>query len=94
MRPVSDEWTKAVVENSHRPFGEGVTKVPESAEELSRLLEAVQSGTTYDTFSKTPVHVDAFANLDRLCYWEPGRYELKMTVETSRPERTFSRRWH
>lgn len=35
------------------------------------------------------VHVDAFAALDRLIYWDPGEYEYRMKIHTTRPAHDF-----
>jgi len=47
----------------------------------------------YTPFSTQKIHVDRFTALDRLMYWEPGKYSLEMRVHTTRPERTFTRNW-
>jgi hypothetical protein len=47
----------------------------------------------YAKFSATRSHVNAYTALDRLCYWEPGRYSLLMRVNTARPERSFTEAW-
>lgn len=44
-------------------------------------------------FATEPLFVEVYGALQRLCYWEPGRYSLEMNVATSRPSRTFSRTW-
>jgi hypothetical protein len=44
-------------------------------------------------FSRSEGYVSAYAAIDRLCYWEAGRYSLEMRVNTARPDRTFQRRW-
>ena len=35
----------------------------------------------------------SYTALDRLMYWEPGRYSLEVMVHTTRPELSFSEEW-
>lgn len=44
-------------------------------------------------FSRNKIHVDAYTELDRLCYWKPGEYSAIFKVCTSRPEQAFEKRW-
>jgi len=92
MRPiinkVKEEWSKKVA---------GIDKT-----ELTKLLSQNLSlpiqlqdpfGPLYDTFSKSSTHVDSFASLNQICYWEEGNYSLKMTVRTSKPDKHFEKKW-
>lgn len=36
---------------------------------------------------------ETWAAIDRLCYWEPAIYSLEMKVNTSRPDKSFHRKW-
>jgi len=47
----------------------------------------------YEEFSKTSIPLEAFSKLDRLCYWEPGYYDLILKTYTSEPNRIFEKRW-
>lgn len=53
-------------------------------EMMLRLAEAYRSDST---------HVDAFGALNRICYWEGGKYDVELTVMTARPNRRFSNKW-
>jgi len=92
MRPiinkVNEEWSKKIAE---------IDKA-----ELMRLLSQNLSlpvqlqdpfGPLYDTFSRSSTHVDSFTSLDRMCYWEAGKYSLKMIARTSKPDRLFEKQW-
>ncbi len=45
-------------------------------------------------YSATPVVLSAARELDRLCYWEAGDYELELRVETTRPDKPYTKRWN
>lgn len=77
-------------------------------DEIRKVLEPVQQGwftalskalpiqthqACYQTFSQGKAHVTAFTELDRLCYWEAGKYQLTMTVSTEPRNRKFLRTW-
>jgi hypothetical protein len=47
-----------------------------------------------ERFRKSPIHVDTFTALDRKCYWEQGNYQLIINVTTSKPNKTFTNRYH
>lgn len=61
----------------------------------STVIDQTQQAVTvlYAKFSTSEVHVKAYTGLDRLCYWEPGRYSMKVSISTARPDRTFERTW-
>ena len=59
----------------------------------AQMAALSQHRDIYQPFSTLPIHVRTFTALDRLMYWEPGRYSLEMRVHTTRPERTFTRNW-
>jgi len=44
-------------------------------------------------FVREQVHVEAYTAIDRMSYWEPGRYEMTLVVNTTQPDRSFSHRW-
>lgn len=50
--------------------------------------------TVYQAFTNDDLtNVATYSAVDRLFYWDAGRYSLEMRVNTTRPNRTFSRRW-
>jgi len=56
--------------------------------------DAEAAGRGYeDDFEGDPIHSEAWAALDRHCYWEQGAYRLRMVVETSRPNRRIEVPW-
>jgi len=57
------------------------------------IAALLQQKDIYTPFSTQKAHVDTWAALDRLMYWQPGKYSLEMRVHTTRPERTFTRNW-
>jgi hypothetical protein len=88
IRPILDQlsaaWVKAIIDYISDP----------NLDPLSRDQEMRGSWpSVYALFSPSPEHVGAYTRLDRLCYWEPGRYRLTLHVETARPDRRFPRRW-
>lgn len=60
-------------------------------------LDAAQfragSEAAYATFASKQQYLDAYTELDRICYWTAGRFALEMLVETARPSRSFSNCW-
>jgi hypothetical protein len=88
MRPhiekVSKEWYRVLTET------DGGRLFRLDSDPMSRSMQLEDA---YSTFSKAQVCVQEYTALDRLCYWEPGQYELEMRVNTARPERTFSKKW-
>lgn len=57
------------------------------------IAALLQQKDIYAPFSTHGTHVNTWTALDRLMYWEPGKYSLEMRVHTTRPERTFTRDW-
>jgi hypothetical protein len=47
----------------------------------------------YKRFTNSTAYKDAVAELNRILYWEPGRYHLEMQVHTARPCRSFTHQW-
>jgi hypothetical protein len=43
-------------------------------------------------FAHQEIYLDAQVAVDRMCYWEPGSYELTLSVEV--PDKIFSTTWH
>jgi hypothetical protein len=48
----------------------------------------------FEEFSQSQVHLDAYARLGRLCYWESGEYSLILKVYTSKPHQEFKKSWN
>lgn len=73
----------------------GGRQLLERGADLAALGEELREATAqvYSEFANEPIHVNSYQALQRLCYWEAGRYSLEMTVTTVRPKRGFSRRW-
>lgn len=61
--------------------------------ELSKALSIQSHQTVYQTFSQGEEHVTAYTELDRLCYWEAGKYQLSMSVNTEPRNRQFQKTW-
>jgi hypothetical protein len=59
--------------------------LPEQTEEKKAHYES--------SFASRSVHIDTFTTAGRLNYWQRGRYELKMRVQTTRPNREFDQTW-
>lgn len=47
----------------------------------------------YEDFAKSDIHVQSYTTLDRMCYWEVGKYTVKIIVRTSKPDRVFEKNW-
>jgi hypothetical protein len=48
----------------------------------------------FDRFTDgNPAVLDVFGRLDRVVYWDAGRYLITMSVRTARPEKRFARSW-
>ena len=73
-------------------------------EEWSKLLmEEYKKGTEItgelihsmykDKFSNTTTHINAYTNIDRLYYWEAGRYSITMIINSSYKNQTYEMRW-
>lgn len=77
-----------------RGWAEVGAKLDPSADP-AQVQTAVQQALAnlHAEFSRSEVYVSAYSAIDRLCYWEAGRYSLEMRVNTARPDRTFQRRW-
>lgn len=73
----------------------GGSQLLEAGVDLAAVSTELQAATRslYSTFSTRTEHVEAFSSLGRLCYWEPGRYRVRMNVDTARPDRTHSQTW-
>ena len=62
------------------------------AEKRFSELEPLVSGV-HDDFCRSPAYTVAYTMVDRLCYWEPGEYTLKLFIVSARPNRSFEKVW-
>jgi len=93
MRPiinrVSEEWWKAVNnslgDEQFRRLMDSAPPPPDLLQSLSRL---------YEEFRKASVFTESYGSLFRMYYWDEGKYSLKLTVHTSKPDRSFEESWH
>lgn len=53
----------------------------------------IKKGQIYDNFRQTQIVTDAYSSVDRNFYLEPGEYELKLYVYTSKPDKKFVYKW-
>ena len=92
IRPLINEltnsWTKTLFDEGGRSATEQGVNPIGGLVQSQQVLKAL-----YDKFSKQDVHIKAFTALDRLCYWEPGKYSLEMCVNTFRPSGSFVKQW-
>jgi len=88
LRELQKAWFQVVAEAS-------TARIDASSAEIVASQQAQQRGVDalYTEFARTPEHVKAYAELTKLCYWDEGRYELEISVHTSRPDKTFTKRW-
>jgi hypothetical protein len=80
---VGKEWAEAV--GQLPSLGVGFAPVQAAHQ------QAVQD--LWQEFSKKRLLLEAYTTIDRLCYWESGRYFLEMRANTASPNRTFTRCW-
>jgi hypothetical protein len=85
----ADSQTRTDVLDQLRPVQEewanAVVATPPTTEEERYAL--------WGATSRGSAHVQAHAELTRLCYWDGGDYTLELRVTTSRPEEDFTRSW-
>ncbi len=55
------------------------------------LLSKLQR--SFSDLSLSPTYQSVVNTLNRLNYWQPGKYRLTMTVQTARPTKTFQEVW-
>ena len=53
----------------------------------------IQQNNIIEEFKKCPVYIDTYKELDRKCYWEAGKYELEISVSTSKPDKVFTEKY-
>ncbi|MDA2931245.1 hypothetical protein MYX84_15085, partial [Acidobacteria bacterium AH-259-O06] len=79
----TDKWTAVREKIRQEGFDQDLVE-----REAQNRIHAV-----YEDVRKTSDYLDAYTDLDRLYYWEPGEYSLSMTVRTARPDNSFTRKW-
>lgn len=73
----------------------------ENIKQLEEAHSDTKTGSSYQTeleklyraFFDSTLHVDAYTSLDRLCYWQPGSYEIQMRVKTHQPSGQYTKKW-
>ena len=67
---------------------------PSLSTQLARVLEDPGAfETLLEEFKKTPEPLELYSALDRGFYWNPGQYDLTLSIETAKPEAAFESRW-
>jgi len=56
--------------------------------QVSQLLQGLT-----EQYRKDATHVSAYTAIDRICYWEEGKYEVEVRVHSARPNQTFTEKW-
>jgi hypothetical protein len=57
-------------------------------EEIRRQIEVL-----YNEFSHSELHLTTYQFLHRMCYWEPGVYQVELEAATSHPDAVHSVSW-
>jgi hypothetical protein len=52
-----------------------------------------QQFAVIERFRNSKIHVDTYTALDRKCYWEQDDYQLIINVTTSKPNKTFPKKY-
>jgi hypothetical protein len=78
VQNLKEEWMKLLIEEIQEQGIQDETRI---------------SKKYYDVFFQTPIYVDTYTQLDRLCYWESSKYQLLLKVYTSKPNRIFKESW-
>ena len=86
IQGVWDEWKKDW--QRHADAWVGSSTAATTPEIVTSVIASLQA-----SFSSTPVYTTAESELQWLCYWDAGRYSLRMDVNTARPDNTHSMQW-
>ncbi len=88
-------FTDTATQNELKPHVEGLQAAWADYErEPATVAALLAKKDIYSPFIQSGgIHTETWAILERRMYWEPGRYSLEMRVQTTRPERTFTRKW-
>ncbi len=78
-----------------KAWSEAVGQMPTLGVSFAPVQAAHQQAVQdlWQQFSKKDPLLEAYTAIDRLCYWDPGRYFFEMRVNTANPGRTFMRSW-
>ncbi len=87
INKVNEEWVKGIIDIIYQ----GDPQLLPEAGGLSSYPSAIIG--FYEQFKKKDTHVQAYTDLDRMCYWEEGKYSLIMTVQTAKPNKQFIKKW-
>ena len=101
---IESEWSRIRVSDQSQPTINGMRMYPIGSSSNETSAESPAGGSlgslwedhvvkVLDDFAQTDTFVQAAAKIDRLCYLDPGDYELEMVVRTARPERSFRQAW-
>lgn len=84
LEALRSAWAEAVMAAGGHQLLQAGADFAAIADELRQATRQL-----YGDFSQRQIHIDTFAALQRLCYWEPGWFTLELTVRTARPNGTF-----
>lgn len=56
--------------------------------QVLQLLQGLQ-----EKYQNDPTRIDAYTAIDRICYWEAGKYDVEVRVHSARPNQTFTEKW-
>jgi len=88
MRPhingVRDAWVKFTIAS-------GIIKARMDTPSPVENIEAL--GQEFEKFQKKEEYFLKFPILERLCYWDSGRYAIRMTVRTVEQKRSYEKEW-
>lgn len=88
VNKLSEEWSKvrskSATDELRKLSIENASLPPQLREPFLAL---------YEGFSKSEVYLQSYESVVRTCYWEAGKYTLKMIVRTSKPDRSFEKYW-
>jgi hypothetical protein len=94
LRPKLEALRRAWQESVLQAYGDalqaaatGLESAP-SQPELRRQIE-----DHYRGFSQQNLHVTTYQAVQRMCYWEPGDYKIKLQVATAHPDAVHSVTW-
>lgn len=83
LQPFAKEWSEYLVKRG-----------PSESKESSNVHPSDQSRlVAYEEFVDKKIHQDTLTKVDRLRYWDPGKYSITMTTETADPNIDFSNSW-
>lgn len=92
LKPAIEDLKKSWNETVSDIFGKEYVdlRVDTSQEELTRQTLARRY---LQDFSKGKVHLDAYTTINRLFYWEPGKYLLKLFINIAQKSPPSTKEW-